>query len=226
MRPWRWLFPATDLLHVAEELWADFPVWISTIGGGTPATATQFLVWNFVGLALMTIAVLLSRRSFGDWLLAILGATVGINGFGHVIASAATGSYVPGTVSGLVICPAIHARTSVRSDKVGDGSHLLVAEPEHQRRGTRAGDALEGRPPVTRCASVSRSVPPLTCYGQRGAAFDDALRRADVRPAGVRQVRVHSFKPFTPCGAGMTISANTSGHSFFFQTGVPMNDAI
>ena len=105
VRPWRWLFPATYVVHIAEELWAGegFPCWISTIADTTPATATQFLVWNLVGLMLMIVATLWARNSVGDWLLTILGATVGINGIAHVLASAATGTYAPGTVSGLLI---------------------------------------------------------------------------------------------------------------------------
>ena len=55
-----WLFPATYLVHIAEEFWAPltFYVWASEFAG-VRLTAQLFLVANTPSLALVILAVVL-----------------------------------------------------------------------------------------------------------------------------------------------------------------------
>lgn len=102
---WVWLFPATYLVHIAEECFssAGFPAWASE-RTGLHFTTGRFLVLNSVALALMlTLSGLASLRSSFRWLVATFGVIVSVNGVLHVAASWITGSYSPGTISGALL---------------------------------------------------------------------------------------------------------------------------
>ena len=104
-RAWVWLFPATYLVHITEELMAGggFPAWASR-QTGLALTASRFVLINGVALAVMLIwSVLAWRRRSFLWLGVTLGVIVGINGVLHAVASLATRSYSPGAVSGVVL---------------------------------------------------------------------------------------------------------------------------
>ena len=100
-----WLFPATYLLHIAEEYWGGggFPAYIArTRGVNLPPS--RFLLMNGIGLALMALGVVLAQRyKFRDWLLACYGAVTMGNGLSHTINAVVSREYNPGLISGLFI---------------------------------------------------------------------------------------------------------------------------
>jgi hypothetical protein len=100
-----WLFPATYLLHIAEEYWGGegFPAYIARTRG-TTLKPSVFLLMNGIGLALMALGVILARRyKFSDWLLACYGAVTMGNGLSHTINAVVSREYNPGLISGLLI---------------------------------------------------------------------------------------------------------------------------
>jgi len=105
---WRryvWLFPGTYVVHLVEEVYAGagFPAWISGLSG-LAVTKPAFLATNAVALAgMLLLSGLVALRASLSWLVAVLGATVVLNGLLHVMASIFTGSYSPGAFSGLLL---------------------------------------------------------------------------------------------------------------------------
>jgi hypothetical protein len=98
-----WLFPATGIVHFAEELFADggFYRWVSLIGG-TPIGMARFARATFVAFVSITIASWVARKRY-DWLLFALAAIILTNALTHLIGTLATHSYSPGTGSGLLL---------------------------------------------------------------------------------------------------------------------------
>jgi hypothetical protein len=136
-----WLFPATFLIHIAEEYWGGggFSAYMAR-ARGVNLPPSRFLLMNGIGLALMILGVVLSRRyKFSQWLLVCLGMVVMGNGLSHTINSAVTREYNPGVVSGLLIwiplglTALIHARGKMNGRKywvaivIGIGILLVVA---------------------------------------------------------------------------------------------------
>lgn len=100
-----WLFPATYLIHIAEEYWVGggFSAYIARVRNVNLPPST-FLLMNGIGLALMILGVLLARRfSFTQWLLACFGMITLGNGLSHTINSVVSREYNPGLISGLLI---------------------------------------------------------------------------------------------------------------------------
>lgn len=100
-----WLFPATYLIHIAEEYWGGggFPAYVARTRGINLAPS-RFLLMNGIGLALMSAGVVLSRRyGFARWLLVCYGMVTMGNGLSHTINTVLTREYNPGLVSGLLI---------------------------------------------------------------------------------------------------------------------------
>jgi hypothetical protein len=100
-----WLFPATYLVHIAEEYWGGggFSAYLAR-ARGVNLPVSRFLLMNGIGLALMVLGVVLARRfNFTHWLLACLGAVVLGNGVSHTINTLVSREYNPGLVSGLLI---------------------------------------------------------------------------------------------------------------------------
>ncbi len=100
---WAWLFPASYLLHIAEEYWGDFPAWIARFWG-VESSIANFLSWNGGALVMMCVgvALVLLTKSY-RWLLVSFGTVVLINGVVHTLASVVTWSYSPGLVTGLLL---------------------------------------------------------------------------------------------------------------------------
>ena len=100
-----WLFPATYCVHILEE-WRGgegFPAWFSRVMGAE-LSVERFLALNAYALAGMTLGVVLAMffRQM-RWLLVGFGAVVFVNALAHLAASAATRSYSPGAVSGVLL---------------------------------------------------------------------------------------------------------------------------
>lgn len=99
------LFPATYLLHIAEEYWGGegFSAYVARTRG-VNLSPSLFLLMNGIGLALMILGVWLSRRyKFSQWMMVCLGMVVLGNGLSHTINSVVTREYNPGVISGLLI---------------------------------------------------------------------------------------------------------------------------
>ena len=97
------LFPATYLVHFAEEAWAGetFPVWLSRVAGAH-LTARGFTVLNIVALVAMSLAVVAANRvRRAELAIVALAAIVSVNAALHAGGAILTGAYSPGLVSGL-----------------------------------------------------------------------------------------------------------------------------
>jgi hypothetical protein len=102
---WSWVFPATYLLHIAEEYWGGegYSVYLLRLRG-VQLSPTQFLLVHAIGLALMIVGIILAGRlRFPNLLTVILGAVVLINGLTHLLLSLAHTEYVPGLVTSILL---------------------------------------------------------------------------------------------------------------------------
>lgn len=101
---WVWLFPATYLVHIAEEYWAgeQFFNWFSRVAEAS-LTANEFLGLNGVGLVAMTLATGVAAKRQYAVVVLVLSTVVLINAVLHAALSLLTRSYSPGAVSGMVL---------------------------------------------------------------------------------------------------------------------------
>lgn len=102
---WSWLFPLTYLIHIVEEFYGGegYPAYLKRLRGAD-MSPTKFLVGQAIGLALITIGILIARRlNFPRQLLVLLGTVVFINGLSHLITSSYYREYGPGLISGVLI---------------------------------------------------------------------------------------------------------------------------
>jgi len=101
--PWIFLFPATYLVHIAEEYWGGFPTRTAELTGlAIPEAA--FLAANVFFWILMLAAVMATLYQPSRAPLVITLATViTVNATLHVGGALLTASYSPGLVSGLLL---------------------------------------------------------------------------------------------------------------------------
>jgi hypothetical protein len=98
-----WLLPVTYAAHVFEEWRGGFPAWWSRLTG-VGLSVERFLSLNEIGLALMTLGVILAYAVRPlRWLFAAFGAAVLMNAASHLLAGAATRSYSPGAITGALL---------------------------------------------------------------------------------------------------------------------------
>ena len=100
-----WLFPATYLVHIAEEYWGGegYSSYLARMRGAN-LPPTKFLIMNGVALALMVAGIFVSRRfKFPQLLLVCLGTVVLVNGLSHTINGLVTTAYNPGLISGMLV---------------------------------------------------------------------------------------------------------------------------
>jgi hypothetical protein len=95
------LFPATYLLHIAEEYWGGFYLWLSRVAG-VNLSREDFLLINTVALIVMTVAIAIAASDRAQWLLAAFGTVVAVNAMLHILGSIITRSYSPGVFTGAV----------------------------------------------------------------------------------------------------------------------------
>ncbi len=101
--PWLLLFPATFLVHIAEEYWGGLPALASELTG-VEVPQAAFLGANALFWILMTAAVVLVLRQPSRALLVISLATIiVINVVLHICGALLTARYSPGLVSGVVL---------------------------------------------------------------------------------------------------------------------------
>jgi hypothetical protein len=102
---WVWLFPATMIIHVAEEALTGetFPRWISRVTGVDLAFG-EFLALNAIAFSvIVTGTVLALRLQRGGWALAALGTAVVANALLHLGGTALTRSWSPGVASATLL---------------------------------------------------------------------------------------------------------------------------
>lgn len=100
---WIWLFPLTYLLHIAEEYWGRFYIWLSRVAG-VDLSREDFLIINAIAFVVMTGAVFAaSIQPAARLVIAGFGAIVFINGLLHLGGSIVTQSYSPGVVTGTLL---------------------------------------------------------------------------------------------------------------------------
>lgn len=102
-RFWPLLFPATYVVHVAEETWGGFPAWASRLSG-VGLTEERFLALNVFAFCVMLLANLVAA-GFRElrWLMLPFAAAVSLNGLAHLVGSLLSVSYSPGLVTGLLV---------------------------------------------------------------------------------------------------------------------------
>ena len=102
MGRWRWLFPVTMVVHVAEEARTaeTFPRWISRVAG-VDLDLGEFLVLNAIALAVITAGAGLARSR--PWAAAALAVAVLTNVVLHVGGTVVTGSWSPGLASAALL---------------------------------------------------------------------------------------------------------------------------
>lgn len=124
-----WLFPATYLLHIAEEYWGGggFSAYVARVRG-VNLPPSRFLLMNGIGLALMILGVALSQRyKFSQWLLVCLGMVAMGNGLSHTVNSIVTREYNPGVISGFFIWIPLGLVALIQARKKMAGRRYWVA---------------------------------------------------------------------------------------------------
>jgi len=102
---WSWLFPASYLVHIAEEYWGGegYSAYLLRLRG-VHLSPPRFLLMQSLGVVLMVTGVILARRlGFPQMMLVIFGAIVLVNGLTHTVTSVRHGGYGPGLITSLVI---------------------------------------------------------------------------------------------------------------------------
>ena len=133
-----WLFPASYLLHIAEEYFGGFPLFVAGFTG-FPMSNTAFLVANALFWILMVAAASWAVRSTSAVPIVVLLATiVTINAVLHGAAALLTRSYSPGMMSGVSLWLPLGVVSLVRGNRMlapsafrnavalGVGVHILV----------------------------------------------------------------------------------------------------
>jgi Protein of unknown function with HXXEE motif len=125
---WAWLFPITYALHIAEEYWCDFPGYLLRTHG-VQLTSIRFLVLQSLGLTLMFLGIVLSRRFyFPNQMLIIFAAVVIGNSCNHVVGSILYRGYEPGLVTSLLLWLPLGTITLFRLwGQVKPGRYLMGA---------------------------------------------------------------------------------------------------
>jgi len=100
---WVVLFPATYLIHIAEEYWGGFPAW--TAGRtGLAISDIAFLAANaFLWVLMVGAVVIILSRPSRALLIVSLATIAFINALLHIGASLLTLSYSPGLASGVLL---------------------------------------------------------------------------------------------------------------------------
>lgn len=142
---WAWLFPLAYGLHIVEECLLHFPQWVAQRFGPFVGDR-QFLLLNVALWLLMVACVLAVRaRSAMAWLVLALAAVLGVNAALHLLGSAATRSYSPGSITAAFlylplvlyafrqILPRVARGRALRAVALGAAVHagvmLLAAHP-------------------------------------------------------------------------------------------------
>jgi len=135
---WVWLFPATFLVHIAEEYFGGFSSFAADVMG-FPLTNAAFLAANAIFWFLMVGAAAWTVRfGSGAQLVVVLATIVIINAVLHGAGALLTFRYSPGLISGALLWLPLGVLSLVRGKRVlvssafrtavgvGFGIHVLV----------------------------------------------------------------------------------------------------
>lgn len=138
LESWIWLFPASYLVHIADEYFGEFSS-LAADFTGLPFTDAVFLLANALFWFLMVgAAVWAIRTNSGAELVVVLATIVIINVALHGSGALLTRRYSPGLISGALLWLPLGALSLVRGKRVllpsafrtavalGFGIHLLV----------------------------------------------------------------------------------------------------
>ena len=126
-----WPFVPAYAIHVAEEWFAGFPVWIARVTG-RPVPDAAFVLINSVALVLLIAGIRAATRKEDSGWIAVAVATIAlVNTIAHAAGAAFTRSYSPGLISAIVFYVPLASLTMIRA---------LDQAPRLQlRRGVAAG---------------------------------------------------------------------------------------
>ena len=122
---WIWLFPATMVVHVAEEALAGetFPVWISRVAG-VDLALPEFLIFNGVAFGAVVAGAFLARSH--AWAVAALGTAMATNVVFHLAGTLLSGSWSPGLASGVLLWIPLGAIALVHTARHGRRRDLAI----------------------------------------------------------------------------------------------------
>jgi len=110
-----WLFVPAYVLHMAEEWFGGFPLWIGKIVGH-PLQETAYVVINGIALVLVVLGIRAAVQSERYGWVGVAIATIAlINTVAHAAGAAVTGSYSPGLISAVVLYVPLGALTIMRA---------------------------------------------------------------------------------------------------------------
>ncbi len=110
-----WPFVPAYMIHVAEEWFAGFPLWLEQIVG-RPLPGSAFLLINAVALAMMIAAIRAATRAEDNgWIAVAIATIVLVNTAAHAAGAAMTQSYAPGLVSAVVLYVPLGSLAMIRA---------------------------------------------------------------------------------------------------------------
>jgi hypothetical protein len=126
-----WPIVAAYAIHIAEEWFGGFPLWMANVLGN-PIPEAAFVWINAIALAVVIFGVLIATRADGVGWIAVAFATVFlINAAAHVVGSLVTASYSPGLISAVVLYVPLC-------------SLVMIRAADHAPRGTVARGVVAG----------------------------------------------------------------------------------
>lgn len=123
--PWIWLFPATMVVHVAEEALTagTFPSWIARVAG-VDLSPGEFLAFNAVALLVVVAGAWVARSR--AWAVAALGTAMAANVVFHLGGTLLTGTWSPGLASGVLLWTPLVAAALVHAARHAPRRHLAI----------------------------------------------------------------------------------------------------
>jgi hypothetical protein len=98
-----WLIPVAYIFHLADEYFTGFSDWFSRLFS-VDLSLNNFILINSIGFtATILIAILSSFNKINSFVIAVLGTLFFVNGIIHTAATIFTGSYEPGTITGIFL---------------------------------------------------------------------------------------------------------------------------
>jgi hypothetical protein len=126
VKRWSWLFPFIFFLHILEEYFGGFHLWISGITGKEPSIS-QFLIINILCLLIMIAGIISAMRAaYFRGLAVAFAVAVVINSFAHFIAGIVTATYSPGVFTGMLLWLPAGVYTIYLANKALEKSRLTV----------------------------------------------------------------------------------------------------
>ncbi|MGH9908131.1 MAG: HXXEE domain-containing protein [Pyrinomonadaceae bacterium] len=132
---WPRLFPITYVLHVGEEFLGGggYSFYLENLRG-IHLSPTTLLMSQGIGLVLMVVGVILSRRlNFPNLFCVILGSVVLVNCLTHAVQTLCHRAYVPGLVTAILIwlplgiVTLLHFKDSMSKRRFGIGVAIGIA---------------------------------------------------------------------------------------------------